>query len=141
MTPDEINIAIAEIHVNSLNLTAFQNPPGTVGYKCDLSGLWILADETGRTFGYNHKSPAECVAALINEYARKNYHGDLNAMHEAKLTLSEDKLGEMLDFLCEIVRRDHNREDGPMTAIIQATRAESNQEAEAFLRVHNLWRK
>ncbi len=57
-----------------------------------------------------------------------------------KITLSEDKLGEMLDFLCEIVRRDHNREDGPMTTIIQTTRAEAKQEAEAFLRVHNRWK-
>lgn len=66
------------------------------------------------------------------------YPSNLDAMHAAKLTLTEDQLGQMLDHLCNIVRRDHNKECGPMTAVIQAFRATAEQEAEAFLLVFDI---
>jgi hypothetical protein len=65
--------------------------------------------------------------------------GDLNAMHVAEKVLTDEQRGQMMDALCEIVRRDHNPEAGPMTAIIAAFFATAAQRAEAFLRTLNLW--
>jgi hypothetical protein len=45
----------------------------------------------------------------------------------------------MMDELCEIVRREHNPEAGPMTAIIAAFFATATQRAEAFGKTLNLW--
>ena len=70
-----------------------------------------------------------------------DYCNDLNAMHGACIAelKTEDKRGNMLDELCKIVRRDHNRDDGPMTAVIQAFYATARQRAEAFLRTLGKW--
>ncbi|CAB4163416.1 hypothetical protein UFOVP806_15 [uncultured Caudovirales phage] len=79
------------------------------------------------------------VGNLTDQAARvPNYPESLDAMREAKLSLTNDQLGTMLDHLCEIVRRDHNKELGPMTAIIQAFRATAAQEAEAYLKTKGI---
>jgi len=67
-----------------------------------------------------------------------NYPEDFNEMHKAKTSLTEEELGTMLDHLCNIVRRDHKKAHGPMTAIIQSFRASALQEAEAYLLTKNL---
>jgi hypothetical protein len=64
---------------------------------------------------------------------------DLNAMHVVEKVLTNEQRGQVMDALCEIVRRDHNPEAGPMTAIINAFFATAAQRAEAFLRTLNLW--
>jgi|688.fasta_scaffold223537_6 hypothetical protein len=62
---------------------------------------------------------------------------DLNAMHESEKVLTDEQRGQMINALCEIVRRDHNPEAGPMTAITAAFFATAAQRAEAFLRTLN----
>ena len=68
-----------------------------------------------------------------------DYLSDLNASAEAEKGLTDEQRGQMMDALCEIVRRDHNPQAGPMTAIIAAFFANAAQRAEAFLRTLHLW--
>lgn len=60
-----------------------------------------------------------------------NYHGSLDAMHEAEKVLNDDQLYAML---LNVKNKTHSMVNG--TAIMTATAA---QRAEAFLRTLNLW--
>lgn len=64
-----------------------------------------------------------------------NYCGDLNAMNEAKQTLSLEKRAEFIDVLCEIIKRDEDRYLGPHSLMTKAFFASSRQQAKAFLAI------
>ncbi len=74
-------------------------------------------------------------------FALPQYSSSLDAMHEAEKTLTDDQRGRVMDYLCEIVRRDHNPAAGPMTAIITAFFSTAAQRSEAFLRTLSLWKE
>jgi hypothetical protein len=114
MTKDEINIAIA------------QHLGGTV-----LGNVLLRKSSSG------YIKP---VGPL------PNYHGDLNAMHEAERTLdgATEWNGEENHACAEEAYMGHLSrvvKDGRFADDWQLITATAAQRAEAFLRVHNLWRE
>lgn len=141
MKDEEINVAIAEYVVSQLGLTPFQQPKGTEGYKCDLSGLWILMDSNGRFRGPNYPSPEEAFAGLIREYSKKNYAGDLNAMHEARKSLCLPLQSKFYDELFVVVKRRCAINIDNDSVWLLCIDASSNERAEAFVRTVGKWKE
>ena len=122
MTPEAQRIAIAE----ACGWTRSTDPERTRGrYE------WVVLNPDGFEVFWSDKG--------TYRQALPSYLSDLNAMHEAEKVLTNEQRSQVMDALCEIVRRDHNPEAGPMTAIIAAFFATAAQRAEAFLRTLNLW--
>lgn len=113
MNPEQINIAIAK----------------ACGHK-DIS-MQLIAENTGM-------DAWEAFSGVPNKggYAVPDYHGDLNAMHEAEKKL--DPLGKdgsyeyWLRTVCQIPERESAKGRW-------FYRAKASQRAEAFLRTLNLW--
>lgn len=121
MTPEKINIAIAEVCGFANCLSPHQD-----GYQflTDRESGIAMGRPVGRTLPTGLFEPIP------------NYHGDLNAMHDAECIAFGDwgdysglwhQYETCLKQVCGI--RNH---------WMSATAA---QRAEAFLRVHNLWRE
>jgi hypothetical protein len=110
MTNEEINIAIAEV----------------CGYEWVSNG-WgcrFLGSPTERSFGSDTQSPL-CEDAYDSV---PNYCNDLNAMHEAEKTLSEEVRNHYIDLLGDIYLNSW-----------EFATATSMQRAEAFLKTIGKW--
>lgn len=125
MKPEAQRIAIAEAY----GWTAVQSGPSKWG------GTEIIGVSP------SNKGKRDIDQLPLAYHEVPNYPFDLNAMQEAEKILTDEQRGQMMDALCEIVRRDHNPEAGPMTAIIAAFFATAAQRAEAFLRTLGLWKE
>jgi len=117
MTKDEINIAISEIC-------------GWVPVR----NHWEKDDVSA------YCNDSHCHLQL------PDYHGDLNAMHEAERTLdgTTEWNGEENHTCAEEAYMGHLSKavkDGRFADDWQLITATAAQRAEAFLRVHNLWRE
>jgi len=107
LTYDELRVMLAEIVGNAMfaakAITPHQNPPGTEGYKCDLSGLWILKDHEDRNYGMNYKTPEAAISAFYQEHAREhNYPCDLNACHKIENQLTDDQHDDFRGHLADL---------------------------------------
>jgi hypothetical protein len=86
----------------------------------------------GKTI-YDWESPEGDVG-----FSSPNYHGDLNAMHEAEQLLTYDEWIEWLDHMGLILGLDETKGwDADSTLVLQ--RATATQRAEAFLRTIGQW--
>ncbi len=83
--------------------------------------LGIFPWEGGDTGGWTNEDGDECDPPM-------NYHGDLNAMHEAEKVLTKEQEDEYTVTLCIEVQ--------PEPRLFHATAA---QRAEAFLRTIGKW--
>ena len=69
------------------------------------------------------------------------YTTDLNAMAEAKNLLTGDKRREFIDYLYEVVKQDKNINAGPYSVMIEAFYATAKQQAIAFVKTIEKWKK
>lgn len=114
MKPEDINRAIQE-HIGWKLIPAGQLYPDR----------WIHDDHPEVWLGAEHFP---------------NYHGDLNAMHEAEKTLNVSDWRFYVVKLARVIAETHDigvRPQVPTNVLIAATAA---QRAEAFLRTINKWK-
>ena len=67
----------------------------------------------------------------------EDYCNDLNAMHEAEETLSQEQAFKFVEFLEMVVKHKSN----PWSWIWLTSHASARQRADAFLRTKGLWRE
>jgi hypothetical protein len=89
-----------------------------------------------------------CFGAGDERKFLPNYHGDLNAMHEAEKALEDlEENGRLmatyatwkLPSVCDVYRKGHERSVAGSTTAYWLLHATAAQRAEAFLRTLNLW--
>lgn len=133
MTPEKINIAIAEV----------------CGWRCCKRDIHIA--EMVHTRPHHSLVGVEPYSKSDGSqpwhyWVMPNYHGDLNAMHEAERTLdgTTEWNGEENHTCAEEAYMGHLSKavkDGRFADDWQLITATAAQRAEAFLRVLNLWRE
>lgn len=118
MTPEQINIAIAE----------------ALGIDTSLADVCQCGDPIKK--GWGHEGHCATPMLFID-----NYHGDLNAMHEAKMTLTPKQRVEYQVNLC--IAQGHPCESDPHWRQGDCARrglfATAAEEAQAFLRTVGKW--
>lgn len=92
----ELRVKLAEWaaseEIKRRQIVAEQNPPGTEGYKCDLSGLWILKSKRdGCYVGMNFATAEEAFTAFRAEWVREHDLTSLDAVAELEARLSADE--------------------------------------------------
>jgi len=116
MTNEQINIAIAE----ACGLDVIQNPRGPK----DRPEAWKTGFFTPKAAKQRRLSwPSSDVVKVIPDYCN-----DLNEIHQLTMTLGDQQLCEMADYLHQIT--------GFHTRIFHAT---ARERAEAFLRTIGKW--
>lgn len=125
MTPEQQRIAIAK----ACGWHSFRDIGGDGETR-----LWGMSKEMKHT-----SLPTQLVP---------NYHGDLNAMHEAEKVLEDaDENGRLmanyatwiLPSVCDAYRRGHERSVAGSTTAYWVLHATAAQRAEAFLKTLGLW--
>ena len=108
MSNTEINILIAQ----ALGWTRAKNKWGQITIQTPRGNdLWTY-DNRGNSYG-----PIQDWNSAIKHKFIPDYVNDLNAMHEAKLALSEEQRISYIDELCRIVNRD---DCGPYSAMVKS---------------------
>jgi hypothetical protein len=97
-----------------------------------------IAEACGHS--YHKPSPQEIASGSYYQY-EPNYHGDLNAMHEAEETLSHDEQLEYAELLTSNLSEEFCDLEGTREHVFACARFTAAQRAEAFLRVKGLWRE
>lgn len=80
----------------------------------------------------------EIINSIISEhtgYDDIDYYNDFNALYLACEKISPDQKIEMIDILCEIVKKDLDITNGPYSCMTAAFYASSGQRAEALARL------
>jgi hypothetical protein len=111
MNDDEIRIAIAEAC-------------GWKWEKCKDSEMLLQV----------HPPQGKRKIVMFVEEAIPDYHNDLNAMHEAEMTLTDEQYRNW----CYHLKRIRNDEDMP---ICKCNSAPARQRAKAFLRTIGKWKE
>lgn len=109
MTPTQINIAIAE--ACGLGLDSSDGPYTSLTEALEKS--------------YN----------TLSDYGIPDYYSDLNAMHEAEMTLTPEQLVDYCNFRLRFVTGEGSAADYKMIC------ATATQRAEAFLRTIGKWKE
>lgn len=122
MTPEEINVAMAELCGWEYNDGSEVNP--------EMPEFWI--DPSGR-----HRYRKLCGSPPTPDY----YH-DLNAMNEAEKTLKgPQECDSYIRYLCVITDMCAPFESGPLYSWGPVVCATATQRAEAFLRTIGKWKE
>jgi len=119
MTPEQINEAIAE---KCGWVEAF--PLGGTPHKRTRDGGILLP------YYWIHEPTGKRTTAI------PNYHGDLNAMHEAEKVLGD----KQIEYYHLLVKATCWLSTDPL-ASVKAVRATAAQRAEAFLKTLGLWKE
>lgn len=136
MTPEEINEAI-ELIVNPEPLYYIVKHglycrEKAAGYTSSTAEAWKLPYSEAKRLEYLHGSEP----VTIRKAEPQNYHGDLNAMRQARKTLTEDQQEVYAAQIVTMLGWDRAKNN-----VFRIADADSSVHAEAFLRVHNLWRE
>jgi hypothetical protein len=135
MTNEQINDAIAEVDGWKLRATMAE----LCGWRLQGSPEHQKATD-GWQFG--HTFAIDPSGKLVSRNAIPNYCTDLNAMHEAEETLTEEQWDFMFGYLVSIRWRnaseDERRGLGSQKQLSPA-RATARQRAEAFLKTLGKW--
>ena len=68
-----------------------------------------------------------------------NYHGDLNAIHEAEMSLNYEQAEEFNDLLMDIAFDENRSRENPFPSSFSVTSATAPQRCEAYLRTIGKW--
>lgn len=112
MTPEQQRIAIAE----------------ACGYKRNTT----INAKDGEPFWTKHNLPQYFFFSSLPDYLN-----DLNAMHEAEKSLSDEQFGDYYSLLEWVLGVDRKSIRTRQLKIIHAS---ASERAEAFLRAKNLWK-
>ena len=139
MTPSEINTAIQQACGPQLYVVLKRGlyyRPNAKGYTDRIEDAWKLPLEQAK--GYEAYADREDIPfndkVFIRPCPPSNFHGSLDAMHEAEKVLTDDQWDRYDDYLCGLTPGSWNRHK----SVIHPA---ANVKAEAFLRTLNLWKE
>lgn len=118
MTDEQIRIAVAEV----------------MGWK-----LSPDRDRFGNQYYVLNEVYVKAGEFPISAKGLPNYPEDLNAMAEARKTLTKDQMEAYHDNLHEVTSRNHDGENDKVATMLMVD-ATARQRAEAFLRTLNKWK-
>lgn len=122
MNAEEINIAIAEIC-------------GLCHHPFDQwEKDWDMEDET-------YELCCKKCGQYLSSARAPDYHGSLDAIHGAVMTLDYDGREHFEDELCDVAKRENDAAEYPAPWRFAVSNATAEQRCEAFLRVHNKWKE
>lgn len=142
MSPEKINITIAEYFGFLSTVTRWQFLLETTDGRiedCRLYKSKEEAVEAGKWMECYELGKAHTPKSYERICTPPNYHGDLNAMHEAVGSLTDEQREEFRQHLSAIWKRDYNSHCGSFPSQDDSVNATAAQRAEAFLRVVNKW--